>query len=48
LFPGLPATPAPSTSGSNVVSVSAGSLANSDFPLIQMRHFEAAFNEIRE
>jgi transitional endoplasmic reticulum ATPase len=37
-----------STPGSNVVSVSAGSLANSDFPLIQMRHFEAAFNEIRE
>jgi transitional endoplasmic reticulum ATPase len=37
-----------STPGSNAVGVSAGSLANSDFPLIQMRHFEAAFNEIRE
>ncbi|PWT74847.1 MAG: AAA family ATPase [Chloroflexi bacterium] len=37
-----------SVPGSNVAGVSAGSLANSDFPLIQMRHFEAAFNEIRE
>jgi transitional endoplasmic reticulum ATPase len=36
------------TAGSNMAAVSAEALANSDFPQIQMRHFEAAFNEIRE
>ena len=31
-----------------LAEVSAQSLANSDFPRIQLRHFEIAFNEIRE
>ncbi|MGO8946753.1 MAG: CDC48 family AAA ATPase [Ktedonobacterales bacterium] len=31
-----------------LAGVPVGPLANSDFPLIQMRHFEFAFNEIRE